>query len=132
MTLSILHIVVSIVLIVAGATMGTYFFATKKRKQPPTDRQNELDSIKKSIHQLELKNEKLELQATEMKEFVTRSMNRISARSSKLDKNQETWEQMQALLEQSKEIDSNGPAPANNQPSTMGPRRLVRVSKGDV
>lgn len=136
MTVELLYIAATLGGILAGYGLSRYIYRPKKPVQPLPAPKSDLEALEKRIFELEKHRDIVELSQVEMKELITRSMNRMSARSAKLDKNTETWEQMKELLEQSAQVDAgemNGNVNQGNQ-TTMFPgrgRRLVRIHKGD-
>lgn len=135
MTLSLIHIAVTIGSIVLSIGGTAYFFNRKNTKQPLTATdfvkkdqfQTRYENLKETISKLSAEQERLELSNVEMKELITRTMNRISARTSKQLKKEEELETLQELLEQSKQIEH--PELEFDSPQPGKGRRIVRASQ---
>jgi len=77
------------------------------------------DQIKGSLKEIRDEVDRFNLKNAELEEFVTRTMNRVSARSSRSDKNLEKYEALKELMEQSGELQQSEQTdmfqPANGQ-----------------
>jgi hypothetical protein len=137
MTLSLAYIVVAgLLLVFSWGAAGYYFYQnnrlqptkeSEKATQPATEKLfSEITAIKEHLHTLDLHIDKFNLKFTELEEFVTRGMNRMSARHSKMTKKEEEEELKQKLLEQSKQSEMfNG----DEEVQTYNPGQRPRLIK---
>lgn len=85
--------------------------------------------LQEQFQELEHEVSKFNLKASELEEHVTRTMNKVTARYSRSEKNLEKYEMLQDLLEQSQQVEQPGNGQSNlqfrdpNQPQRLRRKR---------